>query len=172
VNANVSSASAQGNGIVTADATLPMAAFTAPTPTTVSTVNGVVTLATTASSPSGGGSSTLNYSLDAAGFRSSRTLNGVTTRYLLGGLIETNGTGAITLFDVDGPIGDVARYTAAPTAGQASVTQALRLAAKSLPCSYGRAARSSTGRVTRSRFRGFSPIRRMTYGHQSVPKGR
>jgi RHS repeat-associated protein len=121
VNANVSSASAQGSGVVTADTLLPLAAFTSPTPATVSTVSGTITLATTASSPSGGGS-TLSYGFDAVGFRSSRTLNGVTTRYLLGGLIETNSAGAITLFDVDGPIGDLAYYTAVPTAGQTSVS--------------------------------------------------
>ena len=121
VNANVSSASAQGSGVVTADTSLPMAAFTAPTPASTSTVNGTITLAATASSPAGGGS-TLSYGFDPTGFRSTRTLNGITTRYLLGGLIETNSAGAITLFDVDGPMGDLAHYTAAPTSGQTNVS--------------------------------------------------
>jgi RHS repeat-associated protein len=39
----------------------------------------------------------------------------------LGGLIETTAAGAVTLFDVDGPLGDLAHYTAAPTSGQTAV---------------------------------------------------
>ena len=37
------------------------------------------------------------------------------TRFLLGGLIETTATGTITGFDVDGPAGDLAHYTSAPS---------------------------------------------------------
>ncbi len=40
----------------------------------------------------------------------------------LGGLIETTDVGAITLFDIDGPLGDLAHYTAAPTTGQTAVS--------------------------------------------------
>lgn len=40
-----------------------------------------------------------------------------TTRYLLGGQIETNGSGAITLYETDGPEGDLARYAGAPVTG-------------------------------------------------------
>jgi RHS repeat-associated protein len=67
------------------------------------------------------GGTTLSYGFDPAGFRNARTLNGTTTRYLLGGLLETNTAGTITLFDTDGPIGDLAHYNAAPTTGQTNV---------------------------------------------------
>jgi RHS repeat-associated protein len=113
VNTNASNASAQGSGAVTADTALPTAAFTTPTPATTSTVNGTITLATTASSPGSG--TTLSYGFDPAGFRRSRTANGQTTRLLLGGLIETTASGTITRFDVAGPAGDLAHYTAAPS---------------------------------------------------------
>ena len=45
----------------------------------------------------------------------------MSTNYLLGGLIETDAAGTLTLFDVDGLAGDLARYTGPPTAGQAAV---------------------------------------------------
>lgn len=50
------------------------------------------------------------------GCRRRRTLNGTTTRYLLGGLIETDAAGTIMGFDVDGPAGDLAHYASAPSA--------------------------------------------------------
>ncbi len=121
-SANASTASAQSPvAIVVADTQLPTGAFTTPTPATTTTVAGNVTLAVTAAAPAST-TNTLAYSFDPAGFRSTRTLNGVTSRYLLGSLIETDSTGAITLFDIDGPLGDLAHYTAAPTTGQTAVS--------------------------------------------------
>jgi RHS repeat-associated protein len=59
----------------------------------------------------------VSYGFDASGFRRSRTAAGVTTRYLHGGLLETNSAGVIGLFDVDGPAGDLAHYLGAPGTG-------------------------------------------------------
>ena len=98
------------------DSTPPTITITAPSSGPVS---GTVTLAATAADNN---SSTLSYGFDAAGFRRSRTLNGTTTRYLLGGLIETASTGTITSFDVDAPSGDLAHYGGGPTIGGAPPT--------------------------------------------------
>ena len=49
-------------------------------------------------------------------------LASATNSYLAGGLVETNSSNAITLFDVDGPSGDLAHYTAAPTSGSTNLT--------------------------------------------------
>ena len=56
----------------------------------------------------------VSYGFDPAGFRRQRTGAGVTTRLLLGGLFESNTSGTITATHVDGPAGDVARYTGPP----------------------------------------------------------
>jgi RHS repeat-associated protein len=112
VNTNASTASTQDAGAITADTALPTIAFTTPTPPTTSAVNATITLATTAASPGSG--NTITYGFDPASFRRSRTLNGQTTRFLLAGLIETNTSGTIIGFDVDGPAGDLAHYTTAP----------------------------------------------------------
>lgn len=66
----------------------------------------------------GGGSfsgTSVSYGFDARGFRRTRTSGGVTTRFLLGGLFETNGSGAITLADADGAESDLAHYLGPPT---------------------------------------------------------
>lgn len=60
---------------------------------------------------------TVSYGFDALGFRRSRSASGATTRYLHGGLFETDGSGTLTLADVDGPTGDLARYTGSPASG-------------------------------------------------------
>ena len=52
----------------------------------------------------------LSYGFDASGFRRQRTGAGSTTRYLLGGLYETDAAGTINHMDVAGPAGDVAHY--------------------------------------------------------------
>ncbi len=106
---NPPAAWATANTAVTADATLPKAAFTAPASGPVPP--GTISLQATASDP--GPSGTIAYGFDAAGFRRSRTLNGITTKYLLGGLIEQIGT-SITNFDIDGPAEDLAHYNGAP----------------------------------------------------------
>ena len=104
---------------MTADPGRPKTALTAPAADQV--VGRTIALSATAQDASGG--HTVSYGFDAAGFRRSRTLDGsTTTNYLLGGLIETNNAGTLTLFDVDGPSGDLARYTAAPTTGQTAVS--------------------------------------------------
>lgn len=110
---NVSAASGEGSGAVSADTTLPRISLASPTPVGGSTVSGQATLAADAAHPTT--TSTLSYGFDPAGFRRSRTLNGATTRFLLGGLIETTAAGTITGFDVDGPAGDLAHYTSAPS---------------------------------------------------------
>lgn len=48
------------------------------------------------------------------GFRRQRQAGGITTRYLQGGIFETDGAGAITLTDVDGPAGDLAHFSGPP----------------------------------------------------------
>jgi RHS repeat-associated protein len=108
---NRSAASAQAASTVTADTGLPKVALTAPTAGSQQT--GTSTLAATASDPTP--AHALSYGFDAAGFRRSRTLDGVTTRHLLGGLIETTSGGTITVFDVDGPAGDLIHYDGPPT---------------------------------------------------------
>ena len=110
---NLSASSGEGSGTVSADSGLPRVSLASPTPAGGSSVSGQVTLAADATQPTT--TNTLSYGFDPAGFRRSRTLNGTTTRYLLGGLIETNGSGTITGFDIDGPAGDLAHYTAAPS---------------------------------------------------------
>ena len=114
VNGNVSASSAQGSGVVAADATLPRAGFVAPTPASGSLVS-TSTLNVSASAVAAGGDHAVAYGFDAAGFRRARTLDGTTTRYLLGGLLETSASGTISLFDVGGPAGGLGRYTAAPS---------------------------------------------------------
>jgi RHS repeat-associated protein len=57
---------------------------------------------------------TVSYGFDAAGFRKQRTAGGQTTRYLLGGVFETNDSGTVLLADVDGPAGDLAHYAGPP----------------------------------------------------------
>ena len=99
---------------MTADAVLPRAVFVVSTPATGSLVASS-SVSVAASAVDAGGDHTLAYGFDSVGFRRSRTLDGVTTRYLLGGLIETNTSNTISLFDVDGPAGDLAHYTTAPT---------------------------------------------------------
>lgn len=64
---------------------------------------------------------TVTYGFDPAGFRRSRTAGATTIRYLHSGLYETDGGGTVTLTDVDGPAGDLAHYTGAPT-GASTVT--------------------------------------------------
>jgi RHS repeat-associated protein len=61
----------------------------------------------------------VTYSFDAVGLRRQRSAGGQTTRYLHGGLFETNGAGTITLSAADGPGGDLARYVGAPTGASA-----------------------------------------------------
>lgn len=57
----------------------------------------------------------VTYEFDPAGFRRKRTSGTATTRYLHGGLYETDNAGAITLTDVDGPGGDLAHYAGSPS---------------------------------------------------------
>jgi YD repeat-containing protein len=72
------------------------------------------------------GGRTVTYAFDAAGFREQRVSSdgstSTTTSYHADGLMETNAAGALTLFDVDGPAGDLARYSAPPTTGQTAVS--------------------------------------------------
>ena len=111
---NLSAASTQASQSVTANSALPKTNLTAPT--TGQQVSGTITVSANATDAVGI-ASTVSYGFDANGFRRSRTLNGTTTRYLLGGLVETTTAGTITVFDVDGPAGDLAHYTQPPTAG-------------------------------------------------------
>jgi len=60
---------------------------------------------------------TVTYGFDPVGFRRQRVAGGTTTRYLHGGMFETDGTGAITLTDVDGAPGDLAHFAGPPTTG-------------------------------------------------------
>jgi RHS repeat-associated protein len=62
-------------------------------------------------------SRSLGASLIAAHYQRATTTSSATTRYLLGGLIETTSAGTITAFPVPGPEGDVARYAGPPTSG-------------------------------------------------------
>jgi hypothetical protein len=66
------------------------------------------------------GGVTVAYGFDAAGFRRQRTAGGQTTRYLLGGTFETNGSNTVLLTDIDGPAGDLAHYAGPPPKGAAS----------------------------------------------------
>jgi RHS repeat-associated protein len=63
------------------------------------------------------GPTTVSYSFDPVGFRRQRIAGGTTTRYLHGGMFETDGTGAITLTDVDGTAGDLTHFAGTPTTG-------------------------------------------------------
>lgn len=58
---------------------------------------------------------TAEYEFDPTGFRRTRTSGGSITRYLHGGLYETDGANAIALTDIDGPAGDLAHYSGSPT---------------------------------------------------------
>jgi RHS repeat-associated protein len=60
------------------------------------------------------GSTTVTYGFDPDGFRRERTSGSETTRYLSGGLFETDENGTLTLADVDGPEGDLAHYAGPP----------------------------------------------------------
>jgi RHS repeat-associated protein len=111
---NVSVPSGEGSGNVSTDTSLAKVQFSWSAPATLSTVSGTVTLDANATPPPGP-TTAVTYGFDPSGFRSSRTVNGQTTRFLLGGLIETTTAGAITGFDVDGPAGDLAHYTTAPS---------------------------------------------------------
>ncbi len=57
------------------------------------------------------------YGFDPAGFRKQRVSGALTTRYLLGGAFETDTAGTVTLADVAGPAGDLARYAGPPNLG-------------------------------------------------------
>jgi RHS repeat-associated protein len=59
----------------------------------------------------------VSYEFDPVGFRRKRTSGTTVTRYLHGGLLETDNTGTLTLTDIDGPAGDLAHYAGAPTTG-------------------------------------------------------
>lgn len=59
----------------------------------------------------------VSYQFDPGGFRRQRTSSTATTRYLLGGLFETDNLGTITLSDIDGPAGDLAHYSGPPSTG-------------------------------------------------------
>ncbi|MEK6274323.1 MAG: PA14 domain-containing protein [Actinomycetota bacterium] len=63
------------------------------------------------------GGSTLSYQFDPTGFRRKRESqpSGTITHYRLGGLFQTNSSGAIQLTDVEGSQGDLAHYLGAPT---------------------------------------------------------
>ncbi|MEX0817471.1 MAG: PA14 domain-containing protein [Gaiellales bacterium] len=63
------------------------------------------------------GGNTVTYAFDPLGFRRQRVSGTQTTRYLLGGLFETDGASTLTVTDVDGPAGDLAQYTGAPATG-------------------------------------------------------
>ena len=58
---------------------------------------------------------TVTYSFDATGFRRQRVSGSTTTRYLLMGLSETDGSGNLTLTAVEGVAGDLAHYAGAPS---------------------------------------------------------
>jgi RHS repeat-associated protein len=81
-------------------------------PANDASVSGTIALTATATDPN---PITVSYTFGPTGNRITRTLGGTTTRYLLGGLVETTVAGAITSFDVDGPAGDLAHYTTAPS---------------------------------------------------------
>lgn len=66
------------------------------------------------------GGQSVSYEFDAVGFRRKRTSGGVETRYLLGGLFETDAAGTLTLTGVDGPQSDLAQVAGSPTTGMAS----------------------------------------------------
>jgi RHS repeat-associated protein len=55
------------------------------------------------------------YAYDAFGQLRSRNSGSITTRYLLGGLFETDGSGTITNTYIDGPQGSLVRFAGAPT---------------------------------------------------------
>jgi RHS repeat-associated protein len=59
----------------------------------------------------------VSYGFDATGFRRSRTSGSATTRYLLGGLFETDSSGTITDSEIEGPAGDLAHYAGPPSTG-------------------------------------------------------
>jgi RHS repeat-associated protein len=61
------------------------------------------------------GGTSVSYGFDATGFRRQRTSGSTTTRYVLGGIYETDGTGSMLLSAIDGVEGDLAHYTGAPT---------------------------------------------------------
>jgi RHS repeat-associated protein len=61
------------------------------------------------------GGTSVSYGFDATGFRRQRTSGNTTTRYVLGGIYETDGTGSMLLSAIDGLSGDVAHYNGAPT---------------------------------------------------------
>ena len=125
LQSNRSTVTAAGaSGTITADGTLPRATITTLPANQITLQTSPLTVSTTAddSIPT----KTVAYTFDPAGFRLKRiyteNTTTTTTNYLLGGLIETDGAGILTLFDVDGPAGDLARYTAPPTTGQTAVT--------------------------------------------------
>jgi RHS repeat-associated protein len=108
---NLSTASTQATTTITADPTLPKTAITAPAGG--AQVSGTINLTATATD----NAQAITYAYDAAGNLISRTDSGTTTRYLLGGLIETSGAGTITDYDIEGVGGALAHYTQAPTTG-------------------------------------------------------
>jgi RHS repeat-associated protein len=57
---------------------------------------------------------TISYAYDATGQTRSRTSGSTTTRYLLGGLFETNGSGTITNTYINGPQGALVRFAGPP----------------------------------------------------------
>jgi RHS repeat-associated protein len=59
----------------------------------------------------------VSYKFDPVGFRRERVTAAGTTRYLHGGLFETDSAGAITNADVDGVAGDVAQFAGPPASG-------------------------------------------------------
>jgi RHS repeat-associated protein len=59
--------------------------------------------------------SSITYGFDATGFRDLRTSGLQVRRYLLGGLFEQDGNNKIIDSDIDGPAGDLAHYSGAPT---------------------------------------------------------
>jgi RHS repeat-associated protein len=59
----------------------------------------------------------VSYTFDSLGFRRQRIFDGVTTRFVQGGLMETNTSGTLQVFDVSGPQGDLAHYLGAPSTG-------------------------------------------------------
>lgn len=92
-----------------ADSTPPTVTLTSPSG---GTVTGTVTLTATAADDS---TTTLTYNYDPTGTLRQRTTQTKTTRYLLGGLFETDPTGTITATTIDGPAGNLARYPGPPT---------------------------------------------------------
>jgi RHS repeat-associated protein len=109
---NLSFPSTEVTRTVAADPTLPRATVTAPSANAV--VSGTISLSADASDPAP--IKQVSYGFNAGGFRHTRTFEGVTSRYLLGGLFETNSVGVITLSDIDGVAGDLAHYAGPPTA--------------------------------------------------------